>query len=444
MAGRTSYIRIAVIVTISWYAFTTLFFTIVLNRGDIETTTSLRHDVMTATLLPPRRHLREEEVAAEALTKSKINKSKSAPSIKENGNDIINFETNEFINTAMNVRADAIPPQCDKLPLVSGRHFFRNRLRVVDQDLTDICGPKVMIIGSMKCGTNKLAELLLQHPRIKLNSCNLSNTQGGCNQGLFQAALKQGLVFEGNDFTHIRRDDPDGWLNNYGKRLPLTDGISTMTFDKSPSYMDIPFFPDVAKTARKYLPNVKIVATLCNPAERLFSELNHLLNSNREGFNQFYHDNDVTPPADFSSFVDLLKPENPICNEKNGFCESNRMQYLKKGEFLNNLRPWYEEYGEENVLLVDMSQDPTIIVENLLDHVGSSVLPISEYPWEDVRTHAVFSSSAYEGRSSAYQYFNEDMKWLERYYEPHNDELASKLGKDWPRKWSCRLNGNCD
>jgi len=412
----------------------------VLNRGDIETTTSLHHNA----LLPPRRLLREKEAApaaaVEALAQSKIDESKISSSITENGNDIINSKTDE-----MHVETDAIPPpQCDKLPLVSGRHFFRNRLRVVDQDLTDICGPKVMIIGSMKCGTNKLAELLLQHPRIKMNSCNLSNTQGGCNQGLFQAALKQGFIFEGNDFTHIRRDDPEGWLNNYGKRLPLTDGISTMTFDKSPSYMDVPFFPDVAKISKKYLPNVKIVATLCNPAERLFSELNHLLNSNTDGFNQFYHDNDVTPPTDFSSFVDLLKPENPICNEKNGFCESNRMQYLEKGEFINNLRPWYEEYGEENVLVVDMSQDPTIIVENLLNHVGSDLLPISEYPWEDVRTHAVFSSSAYEGRSSAYEYFDKDMEWLERYYEPHNDELASKIGEDWPRKWSCRLNENCD
>jgi hypothetical protein len=36
------------------------------------------------------------------------------------------------------------------------------------------------------------------------------------------------------------------------------------------------------------------------------------------------------------------------------------------------------------------------------------------------------------------------MEWLERYYEPHNDELASKIGEDWPRKWSCRLNENCD
>ena len=116
---------------------------------------------------------------------------------------------------------------------------------------------------------------------------------------------------------------------------------------------------------------------------------------------------------------------------------------MKKGEFLNNLLPWYDAYGQENVLVVDMEQDPIIIVESLLNHVGSDLLPVSEYPWDDVKTNAVFLNNGYDGRSSAYQQVNEDVEWLERYYEPHNNELASKLGEEWPRKWSCRLHGNC-
>jgi len=177
-----------------------------MNRGDLAATTSLRH-VKTTAFLPPRRLLiREEESksAADAMVNNKI----AEP---ENGYVLSDHEI--MINSTMSEESDVDAiPQCDKLPLVGGRHFFRNRLRVVDQDLSNICGPKVMIIGSMKCGTNKLAELLIKHPRIKVNSCNLSNTQGGCDQGLFQAALKQGFIFEGNDFTHIRRNDPDNWL----------------------------------------------------------------------------------------------------------------------------------------------------------------------------------------------------------------------------------------
>ena len=145
----------------------------------------------------------------------------------------------------------------------------------------------------MKCGTNKLAELLLRNPRIKVNACSLANTQGGRNEGLFQAALKQGLIFEGHDFTHNHRNDPDGWMNKIGKRLPLTIGNSTTTFDKSLSYMDIQLF-SVAKIAIEHLPNAKIVSTLCNPVERHYSELHHLIRLIPDSFNKFYRDNDIS------------------------------------------------------------------------------------------------------------------------------------------------------
>lgn len=332
--------------------------------------------------------------------------------------------------------------QCDKLPLVGGRHLFRNRLRVVNQNLTEICGPKVLIIGSRNCGTDRLAELLVKHPRIHVNSCNLSNTQGGCNQGLFQAALKQKLIFEGNDFTHIHRNDPKDWMHKFGRRLPVTDGINTITFDKSPSYMDVSFFPDVAKLSKKHLPTAKIVATLCNPAERLLDEFQHVRDSDPNGFNQFYQDNDVTPPTDFPAFIDLLKPDNPICHEKDGFCESNRRQYLSKGEFLNNLRPWYEQYGRRNVLVVDMKVDPTVLVEKLLKHIDSDILPVSEYPWDEMK---FFENIPDDGHVSANQSFdNDDIHWLEKYYAPHNDDLAKEIHEEWPKKWSCRYHNDCD
>jgi hypothetical protein len=333
-------------------------------------------------------------------------------------------------------------PACDMMHLANGRFFWRNRMRLVDKDKSEICGPKILIIGSMRCGTNTIAEMLLKHPRIQLNSCNLVNTQGGCNENMFQAALKQGLIFEGHDFTHGRRKMPNGWLDQFGKRLPMTDGINTMTFDKSPSYMDVSIFPDVVEYAKAHLPNAKIVATLCNPAERLYSEYHYMLEKSRFHFSQFYNDNAIDPPNNFSDFVKLLKPDNPICNEKRGFCDSNQAQYLKKGEYLNNLRPWFDGYGDQNVLVVDMDDDPTNIVKRLLEHVGPAILPESEYPWEEIA--ASFRKSAYAGRSSSYEHFHEDMEWLQQHYAPHNEELAVALGVDWPRKWNCRLTGTCE
>jgi hypothetical protein len=345
-------------------------------------------------------------------------------------------------DNAVDLQIPGEAPPCDLIPLVGGRYFWRNRSRLVDHDRQEICGPKVLVIGAMKCGEDTVAHLLQKHPRIQVNTCSLVNTQGGCNDKMFQGS-RQGLIFEGHDFTHTKRSDPDGWLNALGKRLPLTDGINSLTFDKSPSYLDVQIFPDVVETAKKYLPNAKIVVTFCNPAERLFSELHHLLSLSKGGFDQFYFDNGVDPPADFGSFVNLLMPDHPICNEKPGFCEANRRLYLQKGEFLNNLRPWYEAYGLENVLVLTMDDDPNKIISSLLHHVGSNVLPDSEYPWDEATRFIQFANHEYDGRSSAYEYFHQQMEWLDQYYAPHNDELAKSLGAAWPRKWNCRLNNTC-
>jgi hypothetical protein len=332
---------------------------------------------------------------------------------------------------------------CDLLPLRGGRYFWRNRQRLVDLDETDICGPKVLIIGAKKCGTTNIADMLLRHPRIRFNSCNLKNTMGGCRVGWFQGALKQGKVFDGDDFTHVRRRMSNGWLDEFGKRLPRTDGITTATFDKSPSYMDISFFPEVVDYAKAHLPNAKIVATLCNPAERLYSEFQSLLADPNQGYKHLYWDNGVEPPTDFAAFVNLFHDEG-ICNEKEGFCDTNRKQYLKQGDFLYNLQPWYDMYGKDNVLVVNMDDEPSDIVKSLLRHVGNDLLPDSEYPWHQVAER--FTSNVneeYEGRASSYHNFNEEMKWLEEYYASPNEKLAVQLEEDWPRKWNCRLNGDC-
>ncbi|KAG7369273.1 sulfotransferase family protein [Nitzschia inconspicua] len=332
---------------------------------------------------------------------------------------------------------------CDLLPLNGGRYFWRNRQRLVDLDKTQICGPKILIIGAKRCGTTTIADILLRHPRMRFNSCDLKNTMGGCIVGWFQGALKQGKIFDGDDFTHVRRRMSNGWLDEFGKRLPSTDGITTLTFDKSPSYMDISFFPEVVEYAKAHLPNAKIVATLCNPAERLYSEFHSLLADPYEGYKQLYWDNGVEPPTDFGAFVQLFHNEQ-ICSEKEGFCDTNRKQYLKQGDFLHNLRPWYDTYGKDNVLVVNMDDEPSKIVKKLLHHVGEDLLPESEYPWADVAEPSTTNvNPTYEGRVSSYQYFDDQMKWLEHYYSTQNEELAMFLDEDWPRKWNCRINGDC-
>mmetsp|Transcript_29962 Transcript_29962/g.72667 ORF Transcript_29962/g.72667 Transcript_29962/m.72667 type:complete len:537 (-) Transcript_29962:1744-3354(-) len=341
--------------------------------------------------------------------------------------------------------ASSSSSSCDLIPIEGGRFMYRNRVRIADKELTHICGPKVLFIGAQKCGTDTVADLLLNHPRIVLNQCSLVNTKGGplsCHPPWFQRT-KQGNYFNVPDLTHHRREDSEGWLNTLARRMPLTDGVNKTTFEKSPTYLETQIFPDVAEEAHKVLPNAKIVATLCNPAERLYSEFHH-----PGPLPQFYLDNGLNPPKNFGQFVDLLKPTNPICDDKDkvGFCEANRKMYLSKGEYIDNLRPWIETYGHDNVLMLNMDDSPEQTVKRLLHHVG---LPEDEYPWETLSTTDVYRNRnlRYEGRSSGYKYFESHMKWLEEYYAPYNDALIDQLkvmdGTDesyninWPSQWNC-------
>lgn len=41
-----------------------------------------------------------------------------------------------------------------------------------DEVVPGMCGPQILIIGAMKCGTNAISEMLLRHSQIKLHLCS--------------------------------------------------------------------------------------------------------------------------------------------------------------------------------------------------------------------------------------------------------------------------------
>ena len=74
---------------------------------------------------------------------------------------------------------------------------------------------------------------------------------------------------------NLATSDPD-LLKLYAAHFPHTDRHKqTMTFEKSPSYLDSLLWPDVPARMKELLPHAKIIFSLCNPAERLYSEFKH-------------------------------------------------------------------------------------------------------------------------------------------------------------------------
>ena len=295
---------------------------------------------------------------------------------------------------------------------------------------------------TVKCGTNTIGELLIRHPRMKMNACDEPSKAAHCNADSFQGSGPDS-IWEGHHLTHIRGNRPTEWSKRWGAFLPSTDGRNNMTFDKSPSYLDTVFFPDVAAFAHRYVPNAKVVVTLCNPTERVYSEWNHAqrLEDARLRRTKFYTNCNITAPTNFSEFVDLLSYDHPLCPIRTSFCYEHRKHYLWTGKYLSSLEPWLEYYGTDNVLVVNMESDARKTVQKLLDHIGPD-LPPEEYPWDTLEDgdNKHYHNDNYNGRSSGYDNHPEAMKKLDHYYAPHNEVLAHALNVEWPRLWNCRVN----
>ena len=277
---------------------------------------------------------------------------------------------------------------------------------------------------------------------MKMNACADPSKGTSCNRHFFQGSGPEN-IWEGHHLSHIRVEKPD-WFKRWGTLLPSTDGRNNMTFDKSPSYLDTLIFPDVAAYAHRHVPNAKVVVTLCNPTERVYSEWNHAQRWDyaREHRNQFYTNIDIPAPTNFSEFVDLLNYNHPLCPTRTKFCYEHRRHYLWKGKYLSSLEPWLEYYGtDNNVLVLNIESDARKTVQKLLDHIGPD-LPPEEYPWDTLEegNNKYFHNDNYKGRSSGYDDHPEAMKKLDLYYAPHNDQLAHTLHVEWPRLWNCRVN----
>lgn len=279
-------------------------------------------------------------------------------------------------------------------------------------DRNAICRPRVVIVGAMQCGTNQVGSILSKHPRVVLNVCDHSAETKHISQNFNFQGSRRGAVWEGHDLTHQSVNYED-FLLKFARRMPVSDGNETITFDKSPSYLPSSIFGNTPERLKSLLPNAKIIVSLCNPAERLYSEFYHTIKWTPEAFQQFYTDNKLSGPQDFTAFVDLLKEEDGqgSCKGRRRFCDNHRRMYLETGLYARDLEKWFEVYGRENVLVTRMDDDPESLARDILFH---SNLPLAEFPWDAFlkKQTKSFQNDQYSGRASAYANHSASMEWL--------------------------------
>ncbi|HTJ49895.1 MAG TPA: sulfotransferase domain-containing protein [Cyclobacteriaceae bacterium] len=173
--------------------------------------------------------------------------------------------------------------------------------------------PDFLVIGAGKSGTTSIDKYLNQHPQIFVPKLKEPNFFGYENTKLED--------FHGNedDIKHFQRSVTtlDAYQNLFAEAKP-----GQIKGETSNTYMYHKEAPDRIKY---YNPDMKLIAVLRQPANRLYSRFLHLARENR------------LPSEDFSD-----------CLNKNSIWWQ-RNDLIKEGFYYKNLSRYFELFPKENI-----------------------------------------------------------------------------------------------
>lgn len=283
------------------------------------------------------------------------------------------------------------------------------------------CAPALFIGGAMKCGTNEAMHLLTLHPRACFNTCNPRDNSTPCSrdthQGAFHPHNGETRIWES---AHLPQPDH---LEAIAARLPNTDGVNTVNFDKAPRYIETNLEPRLPVNMKMFMPGTKMVFSVCDPAERMVSEFHHLQKIKVEWIFPGIH-----MPATFEEFVKTVTGKADICRVQD--CRDN---YLNKGWFAKHIQKWLEVYDPSEIVVIDMNEPAESQARKLLEFAG---LPLGEYPWEKLNsTKKAYKNNAYAGRQSAWEEHRDPLCALSKYYAHSNKDLSKLLNQHYPLEW---------
>ncbi len=281
----------------------------------------------------------------------------------------------------------------DRMP-INLRHRIKAeliRLRMPFSGLT--LRPSFFLVGGMKCGTTSLFNNIALHPNI------------------IAPISKEIRYF---DFFYHRQQE---WYSahfplRFTQRLKQLVVDNLLTGEASPSYL---FDPHTPARIKDYNERAKIIVMLRNPVDRAFSHYNHTARYKNEAIS-------------FEEAVDTedsrIGHEMKRHLEEPGFIGLNRIRhsYLARGRYLEQLLPWFETFGKENILVLkseDYFEDTSSVFTKVL-----AFLQLPEWQRE----------SFAKLNAARYNPLDEDIKnKLYDYFEPYNNQLYKYMGYsfDW-------------
>lgn len=248
------------------------------------------------------------------------------------------------------------------------------------------------MVGGQKCGTTTLHRYLSAHPRIRPAPSKEVH--------YFDLNFSEGLDWYRDHFPF----GVPGWLS-WGR-------LEYLTGEATPYYI---FHPLVPERVALELPEVKLIALLRDPVDRAYS---HFIGEKRK------NNEPLTFEEAIGAEAGRLRGEKERLRSEPSYMshEHRWHSYLARGRYAEQLRRWRSCFPDEGMLIVqseEMFRRPKATMAEIFSFLGRSMPGGFEPAHANRRDYSPMNP--------------ETRARLERYFEPHNQELYDLIGTefDW-------------
>lgn len=199
--------------------------------------------------------------------------------------------------------------------------------------------PGFLVIGAAKSGTSSIHEYLRQHPMVSLPKRKESHFFV-CDV----ATNPKPINYEDRILKNPVRTLAE-YMADFEEKA-----TATIFGEVCPSYL---FFPNAPRNIKHYVPLVKLICILRNPADRLFSNFNFLREENSI-------DN-------FNKLVQSLPARNPD--------NLDFYRWYLEGLYFDQLKRYFLIFPTENIkifLFEELESQPDKLMKDLSDFIGLS------------------------------------------------------------------------
>jgi hypothetical protein len=323
--------------------------------------------------------------------------------------------------------------------------------------------PNFLIVGVQKSGTSSLFKYLMQHPNViparkfLESQDNTTETRPGTETHFFDWFIPSTIEERAKFMDQNGLNDHDEYLcflrKQYTDFYP-SDWITQrggLALDKTPSY----FFkdPQIPAWIRAVTPWInKIVLILRNPIDRAYSQhameyhtMELATGAFRDRINrELRHMRTIglSQAPKINNHI-LTNPDEPFIIPPTILTEDEAVEkyfirhdgvggHLKRGMYSIPLKIWLKHFSKDELLVINYDDFETKgakhVYHRVLEFVG---LPPHDIPAGYEKTLEM------SGRAKPLD--PTIRRYLEKFYEPYNAELATLLGNEWKGVWAPRM-----